>query len=93
MLLSGALLDGIAVAWITFGWMATLLITTVLLDFVSVLHALQMPGHGLFILHFGVAGDGGRYRRLSSGFISGMPLNCPLLVALSNMMGGKLKQF
>ena len=56
------------------------------------LFVLDIPGRGLFILPFGVAGDGARYRLMSLGFMSGMPLNWPLAMAFRRVAGGRLKK-
>ena len=53
---------------------------------------LRIPGLGLFILPLGVAGDGARYRRMSLGFMSGMPLNWPFEMAFRSVAGGRLKK-
>jgi hypothetical protein len=52
---------------------------------------LWIPGHGLFILPFGAAGNGARYLWISSGFMSGMPLIWPFAIAFRRVAGGKFK--
>ena len=92
MLLSGALSGGIVVARIAFGWICILLITTGSQFAVFFTFVLRMPGLGLFILPLGVAGDGARYLRIRSGFMSGMSLNWPFAMAFRRVAGGKLKK-
>ena len=91
MLLSGTLSGGIVVARIAFKCIWILLIFTgsQFSDFFT--FVLRIPGRGLFILPFGVAGDGARYLRMRSGFMSGIPLNWSFDMAFNIVAGGKLK--
>ena len=53
---------------------------------------LRMPAFVLFILPFGVAGDGVRYLRILSGlFMNGMPVNWLLSAASMIILMGALK--
>ena len=92
MLLSGALSGGIVVARIAFGCICILFIFTGSQFYVFFTFVLRIPGLGLFILPLGVAGDGVRYLRIRSGFMSGMPLNWSLEMAFRRVAGGKLKK-
>ena len=91
MLLYGTMSGGIAIALIAFGWICIFSISTVSHFTASFFLVLRMPGRGLFVLPFSVAGDGVKYLQMSSGFMSGMPLNWSLLMAFRRMAGGKLK--
>ena len=92
MLLSGTLSGGIVVAQIAFGCICILSIFTGSQFSVFLTFVLRIPGHGLLILPFGVAGDGARYLRMRLGFMSGISLNWSLDMAFNIVAGGKLKK-
>jgi hypothetical protein len=92
MLLSGTLSGGIVVTRIAFGCICILSIFTGSQFSVFFTFVLRIPGRGLFILPFGVAGDGVRYLQMRLAFMSGMPLNWSLDMAFDIVAGGKLKK-
>ena len=92
MLLSGSLYGRMGVVFVAFGWrMTSSIFTGSHLLSLAFLLRLLIPGHGRLMCPFGVAGDGARYRWMSLGFMSGILYSWPLLVALSKVVGGKLK--